>query len=39
MAERAGATITEVKGSRMIMISHPQVVTDVILTAVADVGG
>jgi hypothetical protein len=39
MAERAGATITEVKGSRMIMISQPQVVTDVILTAVADVGG
>jgi hypothetical protein len=38
MAERAGATITEVEGSRMIMISQPQVVTDVILTAVADVG-
>ena len=39
MTERAGATITEVEGSHMIMISQPQVVTDVILTAVADVGG
>jgi hypothetical protein len=39
MAERAGATITEVEGSHVIMISQPQVVTDVILTAVADVGG
>src|SRR5919107_268022 len=37
MAERAGATITEVEGSHVIMISKPQVVTDVILTAVADV--
>lgn len=35
MAERAGATITEVEGSHVIMISQPQVVTDVILTAVA----
>jgi hypothetical protein len=33
MAERAGATITEVEGSHVIMISQPQVVTDVILTA------
>lgn len=38
MAQRAGATITEVEGSHVIMISHPQVVTDVILTAVAAVG-
>ena len=34
MAERAGATITEVEGSHVIMISQPQAVTDVILTAV-----
>lgn len=34
MAERAGATITEVPGSHVIMISQPQVVTDVILDAV-----
>jgi hypothetical protein len=37
MAKRAGATITEVEGSHVIMISQPQVVTDVILTAVAAV--
>ena len=37
MASRAGATITEVAGSHVIMISQPQVVTDVILTAVAAV--
>ena len=35
MAERSGATITEVEGSHVIMISQPQVVTDVILTALA----
>jgi pimeloyl-ACP methyl ester carboxylesterase len=35
MAERAGATITEVEGSHVIMMSQPQVVTDVILTALA----
>ena len=35
MAERTGATITEVEGSHVIMISQPQVVTDAILTAVA----
>ena len=35
MAERAGATITEVEGSHVIMISQPQAVTDVILNAVA----
>jgi hypothetical protein len=37
MAERAGATTTEVEGSHVIMISQPQVVTDVILAAVAAV--
>ncbi len=37
MAERAGATITEVEGSHMIMISQPEVVTDVILRALKDV--
>src|ERR671920_1038250 len=37
MAERAGATITEVEGSHVIMISQPQVVTDVIQTALAAV--
>src|SRR5207237_7254051 len=37
MAERAGATITEVEGSHVIMISQPQIVTDVILEAVAAV--
>jgi hypothetical protein len=36
MAERAGATITEVEGSHVIMISQPQDVTDVILTALAE---
>ena len=36
MAERAGATITEVEGSHVIMISKPQVVTDVILTALTE---
>jgi len=38
MAVRAGATITEVEGSHVIMISQPQAVTDVILDAVAAVG-
>jgi pimeloyl-ACP methyl ester carboxylesterase len=34
MAERAGATITEIEGSHAIMVSQPQAVTDVILTAI-----
>jgi pimeloyl-ACP methyl ester carboxylesterase len=34
-AERAGATITEVDGSHVIMVSQPQVVTDVIEAAIA----
>ena len=33
MAQRAGAEITEVEGSHVIMISQPQAVTDHILTA------
>lgn len=37
MAERAGATITEVEGSHVIMISRPDVVADVIQTAAAAV--
>jgi pimeloyl-ACP methyl ester carboxylesterase len=37
MAERAGATITEVEGSHVIMMSQPQAVADVILAAVAAV--
>jgi hypothetical protein len=38
MAERAGATITEVDGSHVIMISQPEAVADVILEAVGAVG-
>jgi hypothetical protein len=37
MAERAGATITEVEGSHVIMTSGPDVVADVIKTAAAAV--
>ena len=37
MAERAGATITEVEGSHVIMVSQPEAVTNVILEAVAAV--
>jgi pimeloyl-ACP methyl ester carboxylesterase len=37
MAERAGATITEVEGSHVIMVSQPQAVTEVILEALAAV--
>jgi pimeloyl-ACP methyl ester carboxylesterase len=33
MAQRANADITEIEGSHVIMISQPQLVTDVILTA------
>jgi pimeloyl-ACP methyl ester carboxylesterase len=35
MAKRAGATITEVDGSHVVMVSHPGVVADVIRTAAA----
>lgn len=38
MAERAGATIVEVDGSHVVMISQPQAVTDLILTALEAVG-
>ncbi len=34
-AQRAGAAVTEVEGSHVIMISQPQAVTEVILAAVA----
>ncbi len=37
MAERAAATITEIEGSHVIMISQPDAVTDVILDALATV--
>jgi pimeloyl-ACP methyl ester carboxylesterase len=35
MAERAGADITEAEGSHVIMISQPQIVTEVIEAAIA----
>jgi pimeloyl-ACP methyl ester carboxylesterase len=38
MAERAGATITEVEGSHLVMISQPEAVANVILTAAGTVG-
>jgi pimeloyl-ACP methyl ester carboxylesterase len=38
MAERAGATISEVAGSHVSMVSHPQASIDAILAAVAAVG-
>jgi hypothetical protein len=37
MAERAGATITELDGSHVIMVSQPEAVAEVIKTAVAAV--
>jgi hypothetical protein len=37
MAQRAGAAITEVEGSHVIMISQPKAVTDVIRQAIAGV--
>jgi pimeloyl-ACP methyl ester carboxylesterase len=37
MAQRAGAMITEVEGSHVIMVSQPETVADVILDAVAAV--
>ena len=37
MAERAGATITQLEGSHVIMISQPQAVTDVILKALSEI--
>jgi pimeloyl-ACP methyl ester carboxylesterase len=38
MAERAGATITEAEGSHVIMVSQPELVTEVIRTAAAATG-
>jgi hypothetical protein len=38
MAERAGADIREIDGSHVIMISQPDVVAEVIETAMAKVG-
>ena len=38
MAQRAGATITELDGSHVIMISRPAEVTEVIMTALREVG-
>ena len=35
MAVRAGATVTEVAGSHVSMVSHPQATIDAILAAVA----
>jgi pimeloyl-ACP methyl ester carboxylesterase len=35
MAERAGAAVTEVGASHVVMVSQPEAVTDVILQAVA----
>lgn len=37
MAERAGATITEIDASHAMMISQPQAIADVILTAITAV--
>jgi len=37
MAQRAGATITEADGSHVIMVSQPEVVAEVIMTAAATV--
>jgi hypothetical protein len=37
MAERAGAAITEAEGSHVIMVSQPDTVAEVILTAAAAV--
>jgi hypothetical protein len=34
---RAGATITEVSASHVVMVSQPQTVTDVIMDAIAAV--
>ena len=39
MAQRAGATITDVTGSHVSMVSHPQATLDAILAAAASVDG
>jgi surfactin synthase thioesterase subunit len=38
MAKRAGATITQLEGSHVIMISQPEAVTEVILQALSEIG-
>ena len=38
MAERAGATISEVAGSHVSMVSYPQATIDAILAAASAVG-
>jgi pimeloyl-ACP methyl ester carboxylesterase len=38
MAERAGATVSEVAGSHVSMVSHPQASIDAILAAAASIG-
>ncbi len=38
MAKRAGAHITEIDSSHLVMISHPDEVTAVIMTALASIG-
>jgi hypothetical protein len=38
MAERAGATITEVDASHVSMVSHPDVTVAAILDAAASIG-
>ena len=38
MAQRSGAEVTEIDGSHVVMMSQPQAVADVILTALAAVG-
>jgi hypothetical protein len=37
MAELAGATVTEIEASHVVMVSQPETVTDVILDAVGRV--
>jgi len=39
MAQRAGAKVTEVEASHVVMISHPDVVADVVRTAYRAVSG
>jgi hypothetical protein len=39
MAQRAGAKVTEVEASHVVMISHPDVVADVVRTAYQAVSG
>ena len=38
MAQRSGADVTELDASHVVMISQPQAVADVILTAITAIG-